>query len=75
MTAEMRTGANLLAAELQRRRTETVRFTSNTVVRVAIETLFERFELAPEDQVNSEHELRSLVHESLGPKRTKRCAS
>jgi len=76
MTPEMRDRANLLAAELQRRRTEkSMRFTSNTVFRVAIETLLERFELSPDDRVNSEDELRRLVHERLGPKRTKRTAS
>ena len=74
MTAEMRTRANLLAAELQRRRTEKrVRFTSNTVFRVAIETFFERFELAPEDRPNTEDELRRLVHERIAAgRRTKR---
>src|SRR6185503_21122299 len=66
MTAEMRTRATLLAAELQRRRTnKSVRFTPNTVFRVAIETLFERFELSPGDHVNSEDELRRLVLERI----------
>jgi hypothetical protein len=73
MTAEMRTQANLLAAELQRRRTEKrVRFTPNTIFRVAIETFLERFELAPEDHVNSEEDLLLLVHERItASKRTK----
>jgi hypothetical protein len=77
MTAEMRTRANLLAAELQRRRTEKrVRFTPNTVFRVAIETFLERFELAPGDHVNSEEQLRRLVHERIGAqKRAKRGTS
>ena len=67
MTADMRTQANLLAAELQRRRTEKrVRFTPNTIFRVAIETFLERFELAPGDHVNSEEELRRLVHDRTG---------
>lgn len=66
MTAEMRTQANLLAAELQRRRTEKhVRFTTSTVFRVAIETFLERFELGPDDHVNSVDELRRLVHERI----------
>jgi len=73
MTAEMRTRANLLAAELQRKRTEKcVRFTPNSVVRVAIETFLEHFELSPGDHVNSEEELRRLVHERIAAsKRTK----
>lgn len=62
MTADMRTQANLLAAELQRRRTDrTVRFTSNTVFRVALESFFEHFELSPGDRANTEDELRRLV--------------
>lgn len=62
MTADMRTAANLLAAELQRRRTDRrVRFTSNTVFRVALESFFERFELAPGDRANTEDEFRRLV--------------
>ena len=66
MTAEMRTRVGLLAAELQRRRTEKrVRFTSSKVFRIAIETFLERFELVPGDHVNSEEELRRLVHERL----------
>jgi len=74
MTAEIRTRANVLAAELQRRRTEkTNRFTPNSVFRVAIETFLERFQLTPEDHVNSEAELRRLVHARLGvSKRSKR---
>lgn len=77
MTAEMRTQANLLAAELQRRRTDRrVRFTSNTIFRVAIETFFEHFELVPGDHVNTEDELRSLIHERLAPgRRVKRASS
>lgn len=77
MTAEMRTQANLLAAELQRRRTDRrVRFTSNTVFRVAVETFFEHFELAPGDRVNTEDELRRLVHERLASgRRVKRASS
>lgn len=77
MTAEMRSRANLLAAELQRRRTEKrVRFTPNTVVRVAIETFLEHFELSPGDHLNSEEELRRLVHERItASKRAKRGTS
>lgn len=77
MTAEMRTRANLLAAELQRRRTEKrVRFTPNTVFRVAIETFLELFELAPGDHVNSEEEFRRLVHDRIAAfKRAKRSSS
>jgi ribosomal protein L20 len=72
MTAEMRTQATLLAADLQRRRTEkTVRFTANTLFRVAIEMLFESFELAPGDRVNSEEELRKLVLERISGRRAK----
>lgn len=66
MTADMRTRVNLLAAELQRRRTEKrVRFTSNTVFRVAIETFLDRFELTDSDHVNSEEELLRLVEQRL----------
>jgi hypothetical protein len=62
----MRTQASLLAAELQRRRTEkSVRFTPNTIFRVAIETLLDGFKLTPNDHVNSEDDLRRLVHERL----------
>ena len=77
MTAEMRTQANLLAAELQRRRTDRrVRFTSNTIFRVAIETFFEHFELDSGDHVNTEDELRRLIDERMSPKRrTTRAAS
>lgn len=76
MTAEMRSQASLLAAELQRRRTDkSIRFTANTVYQVAIETLLERFELAPEDCVNSKAELRRLVLARLGSTRTKRTSS
>ncbi len=76
MTAEMRSQASLLAAELQRRRTDkTVRFTANTVYQVAIETLLERFELAPDDHVNSKAELRRLVLARLGSTRMKRTSS
>jgi uncharacterized small protein (DUF1192 family) len=66
MTAEMRTRVALLAAELQRRRTERrVRFTTSKVFRIAIETFLEHFELAPGDHVNSEDDLRRLVNERL----------
>ena len=76
MTAEMRSQAMQLAAELQRRRTDkTVRFTANTVYQVAIETLLERFELAPDDSVNSKAELRRLVLARLVATRTKRTSS
>lgn len=76
MTAEMRSQASLLAAELQRRRTDkSIRFTANTIYQVAIETLLERFELAPEDHVNSKAELRRLVLARLGSPRTKRTSS
>lgn len=70
MTAEMRTRANLLAAELQRRRTDRrVRFTSNTVFRVALESFFEHFELALGDRVNTEDEFRRLVQARFGSSR------
>jgi hypothetical protein len=74
MTADMRTRANILAAELQRRRTEkTNRFTPNSIFRVAIKTFLERFQLTAEDHVNSEEELLDLVHARLGAsKRSKR---
>lgn len=77
MTAEMRTKANLLAAELQRRRTDRrVRFTSNTVFRVALESFFEHFELAPGDRANTEDEFRRLVQAGCGSgRRGKRTAS
>lgn len=66
MTADMRTRVNLLAAELQRRRTKkTRRFTPNSVFRVAIETFLDHFELSPGDHVNSEEELLRLVHTRL----------
>jgi hypothetical protein len=76
MTAEMRSQATELAAQLQRRRTDkSIRFTANTVYQVAIETLLERFELAPDDRVNSKAELRRLVLARLGSPRTKRTSS
>jgi len=62
MTAEMRTAATLLAAELQRRRTDkSERFTANSVFRVAIERFLEDFKLAEGDHVNSERELLDLA--------------
>jgi hypothetical protein len=61
MPAEMRTRAHLLAAELQRKRADkSVRFTPNSVFRVAIAAFLERFQLASEDLVNSEEDLRRL---------------
>lgn len=62
MTAEMRTSASLLAAELQRQRTKrTERFTANTVFRVAISRFLEAFRLEEGDRVNSEAELLALT--------------
>jgi hypothetical protein len=73
MTAEMRTRASLLAAELQRRRADkSVRFTSNTVFRLAIETFLERFELEGNDRADSEDDLRRLVEDKLPRRRAKR---
>jgi hypothetical protein len=69
LTAEMRTRATLLAAELQRRRTDrTNRFTANSVFRVAIEIVLSRFELRPGDRIDSEEELLALVLERLTPR-------
>lgn len=66
MAPDTRTQVNLLAAELQRRRTTKAhRFTPNSVFRVAIEIFLEQFELAPGDHVNSEDELRRLVRERI----------
>jgi len=70
MTAEMRTRANLIAAEIQRRRSDkSVRFTPNVLIRVAIETFFEHFALDPGDYANSEEDLRRLVCTKLFEKK------
>jgi hypothetical protein len=62
MTAEMRTKANLLAAELQRRRIDRrVRFTANSVFRAAIDSLLDAFVLRADDRADSEAELRALL--------------
>lgn len=62
MTAEMRTAATLLAAELQRRRTDkSERFTANSIFRVAIERFLEDFKLEGDVHVNTERELLDLA--------------
>lgn len=62
MTAEMRSAATLLAAELQRRRTDKAeRFTTNSIFRVAIERFLEDFKLQDGDHVNTERELLDLA--------------
>lgn len=58
MTAEMRSKASLLAAELQRRRTEkSERITPNTVFRVAIQLFLETFDLGDAGPINSAEDL------------------
>jgi len=58
MSAEMRNRATVLAAELQRRRTErTDRITPNTVFRVAIQLFLDAFALEEADPINCEEDL------------------
>lgn len=68
MTADMRSRATLLAAELQRRRTaRSARLTANSVFRVAIQSFLERFDLTQLEAVNSEEELLSLIRRHWPP--------
>lgn len=67
MTAEMRTRASLLAADLQRRRTDrTERLTANSVFRVAIETFLDRFTAKDFAKASNEEELLALAKDALG---------
>ena len=62
MTGEMRDAVCLLAARLQRSRTDkSERITANSVIRVAIRVLLAELNLAPEQPVNSEEELLALA--------------
>ena len=62
---ELRDGAESLAKELQRKRTEKgERITANTVIRVALRAMLEKFE-AGEVVVNTEEELFEVVGEHL----------
>lgn len=62
MTAEMRSRASLLAAELQRRRTDrTARITANSIFRVAIQVFLDRYEISSHPGVNTEEELLELA--------------
>lgn len=66
MTAEMRTRASLLAADLQRRRTDrTERLTANSVFRVAIETFLERFTAKDFAKASTEEQLLALATKVL----------
>lgn len=53
-----REGAELLAKELQRKRTEKgERITANTIMRVALRTMLENFSSGAKEAINSEEEL------------------
>lgn len=58
LDAELRDGAESLAKELQRKRTEKgERITANTVMRVALRAMLERFQTSEHPNVNTEEEL------------------
>lgn len=62
LSTGMRDAVDALARDLQRRRTaKDERITANTVMRVAINILLERFELGADDVANSEGELLDLA--------------
>lgn len=68
MTAEMRTRAGLLAADLQRRRSDrSERLTANSVFRVAIQTFLDRFTARDFANVSTEEELRVMVARAMNP--------
>ncbi len=68
MTADMRSKATLLAAELQRRRTtKAARLTANSIFRVAIQNFLEHADLATLAAVNSEEELLELIRRLWRP--------
>jgi hypothetical protein len=68
MTAEMRTRASLLAADLQRRRSDrSERLTANSVFRVAIQTFLERFTAKDFANVSTEEELRAMAARAMNP--------
>lgn len=62
LDAELRDGAESLAKELNRRRTDKgERITANTVMRVALRLMLERFDVDATQTVNSEEELLDAV--------------
>jgi hypothetical protein len=62
LNAEMRDRAEALAKELQRRRTQkTERITTNTVIRVALRALLDRFDPAAAAGLNTESDLYEAV--------------
>lgn len=66
MTGEMRDSLTLLAARLQRSRTDrSERITGNSVIRVAVQVVLDRLGHSLEDPVNSENDLRVLLERRL----------
>jgi len=66
MSPEMRDRVNLLAAKLQRKKTDKVeRITANTVLRVAVSALLSSFKLEEGDAPNTEDELLELVQRKI----------
>jgi hypothetical protein len=66
MGPEMRDELNLLAAKLQRRKTDkTERITANTIMRVAIRVLLDEVDLGEGDIANNEEDLLRIVRAKL----------
>ena len=66
MGPDMRDELNLLAAKLQRRKTDkTERITANTIMRVAIQTVLDEVEFAEGDIINNEDDLLRVVRGKL----------
>lgn len=62
LDAELRDGAESLAKELQRKRTEKgERITANTVMRVALRVMLQKFDSSAAETVNTEQELYDVV--------------
>lgn len=69
LDAELRDGAESLAKELQRKRTEKgERITANTVMRVALRAVLETFEVSSHETVNTEEELFNAVRKDFARK-------
>lgn len=63
---ELRDGAESLAKELQRKRTEKgERITANTVMRVAVRAMLETFDIPGDEAINTEEELYQAVIKAI----------
>jgi hypothetical protein len=70
LNAELRDAAESIARDLHRKRKQKgERITANTVMRVAIRTLFEIFDTPQAEGVSTEEELLDAVRAQIGKKR------